>query len=260
MSTRATAELKWLAAEWEKLFKSAVVSGIVGDRAHAARGGYHISREDQPSGNYSVTRTDDKTGPGDAAAAIDMTMSTADMKACTARLVKMYADTTDPRRKYINAFNGWQGTGGAQRWDVYARKVKSATADHKWHVHLEIRRRYVTSKTAMEAILSVLRGESAAAYLKRIGGSAPAVSQSSTPAAPRFPGILRRNDKQSSPNASVRVFQAQLMKRGVTAVGSADGFFGPKMEAAVKAWQKRVGLVADGVVGAKTWPTPWTFR
>ncbi|MGG3846690.1 peptidoglycan-binding domain-containing protein [Aeribacillus composti] len=32
-----------------------------------------------------------------------------------------------------------------------------------------------------------------------------------------------------------------------------DGVFGPKTEAAVKAYQRRHGLKADGIVGPKTW-------
>ena len=34
---------------------------------------------------------------------------------------------------------------------------------------------------------------------------------------------------------------------------TADGDFGPKTESAVKSWQKKNGLVSDGVVGPKTW-------
>lgn len=35
--------------------------------------------------------------------------------------------------------------------------------------------------------------------------------------------------------------------------GKIDGIFGPLTEKAVKDWQKAQGLVADGIIGAKTW-------
>lgn len=161
MATLATSAEKWLADEWEKLYKSAVLSGIVGDLAHKARGGYHISRQDQSSSNYSVIRPDDKpgNGPNDRASAIDMTMSTADMIKCHTRLRTLWKNN-DPRMKYINAWNGWDGQGDAGRYDVVKRTITTATADHKWHIHLEIRRKYVNDMTAMRAILSMLAGES----------------------------------------------------------------------------------------------------
>lgn len=160
MATLSTTNLNWLADEWEKLYSSAVLSGIVGDLAHKKRGGYHISRQDQSSTNYSVTRPDDRLGPSDRASAIDMTMSTADMIKCHKRLRTCFQNrANDPRIKYINAWNGWDGQGDAGRYDVVRGTVGTATADHKWHIHLEIRRRYVNDRKAMEAILSMLRGE-----------------------------------------------------------------------------------------------------
>jgi peptidoglycan LD-endopeptidase CwlK len=44
------------------------------------------------------------------------------------------------------------------------------------------------------------------------------------------------------------------VERVQRAVGvTPDGIFGPKTEAAVKAYQKRKGLTVDGIVGPKTW-------
>lgn len=168
MATLATTAERWLANEWEKLYKTAVLSGIVGDLAHKLRGGYHISREDQPKSNYSVIRPDDKpgNGPSNCAAAIDMTMSTADMKTCHTRLRNAWKNrATDPRMKYLNGWNGWDGQGDAGRYDVITGAVTTATPDHKWHIHLEIRRKYVNDMNAMRAILSILKGESASAFL-----------------------------------------------------------------------------------------------
>jgi len=170
VATRATPVLTGLAAGWKKLYKSAVISGIVGDTRHAKRGGYHISIEDQVNrSDYSVVRSDDKAPPGtwprDAASAIDMNLNLADMKLCHARLRSVWLNrATDPRARYINAHNGWDGTGNPGRYDWYAGTVSTATDDHEWHVHLELRRRYVNDPKAAAAVLSILRGESLADF------------------------------------------------------------------------------------------------
>jgi hypothetical protein len=168
MTTLSTSSINWLANEWEKTYKTAVLSGVVGDLAHKLRGGYHISREDQPKTNYSVIRPDDKpgNGPNDRAAAIDMTMSTADIIKCHTQLRTLWKNRdNDPRFKYINAWNGWDGQGDAGRYDVVKGTISFASSDHKWHIHLEIRRKYVNDMNAMKAILSLLKGESIATYL-----------------------------------------------------------------------------------------------
>lgn len=254
MSTVATDAIKGLASDWAKKcgYTSAKISGIIGDSAHQSRGGYHIGRKFQSSSNYSVVRPDDKGGPDDAAAAIDMTMNSADMRLCTSRLVVAYGDPKDPRRKYINAFNGTTNNKNARRWDVYARTQKAATSDHLWHVHLEVRRRYVNSITAMKAILSLLKGESLASYLKSLAGSTKASSTSGVPA---FPGVLKRNDKATSPDAGVKTFQNRL--KTLKLLQLADGYFGAGTELAVKALQAKNGLLRDGIVGPKTWAAAW---
>jgi hypothetical protein len=260
MSTIAPPLIKALASDWENKcgLTSAILSGTVGDPLHKLRGGYHISREDQPADNYSVIRPEDKpgNGPNDACAAIDMTMSTADMKTCTARLVKAFTNRDDPRRKYLNAFNGWSGTGDAQRWDVFTNKVAWATPDHKWHVHLEIRRKYVTSAAATKAILSILRGESVAAYLTSIG----VTTTVTTPKPPPYPGrLLMRNDAQKDADPAVKLWQDRMIARGWASLGkTGDGFFGEATESVVKRFQSVCGVESDGVIGPGTWPLPWT--
>jgi hypothetical protein len=170
VATLSTSELDYFADEWEKIFPSAVCSGIVGDLAHKKRGGYHISIEDQPSTNFSVTRKDDKAPPGDwprnRASAVDMSMNKTDMKLCHTRLRNLWKNrATDPRAKYINCFNGWDGTGTPGRYDMVDGSVEEASKDHEWHEHLERKRKYWNSRVATNAILSALRGETLAEYL-----------------------------------------------------------------------------------------------
>jgi len=167
MSTLSTTAINWLADQWEGAYRTAVLSGIVGDLAHKARGGYHISREDQGKSNYSVIRPDDKpgNGPSDRASAVDMTMSTADIIKCHTRLRECWKNRAkDPRMKYLNAWNGWDGEGDAGRYDVVEGDIETASADHKWHIHLEIRRKYVNDMNAMKAILSMIKGETLSSW------------------------------------------------------------------------------------------------
>lgn len=261
MATVATSEMRQLASDWKTQcgLSGAVISGIVGDLAHKAKGGYHISRQDQPGDNYSVVRPDDRSGRSDAAAAIDMTLNKNDMITVTSRLVLLYDNMADPRRKYINAFNGTRTGATATRWDVYARETKVASNDHLWHVHLEVRRAYTESLTAMAAILSGLKGESLDSYLRSIGVTTGGQGGGGVLAAPAYPGrMLVRNDSQKVADAALKLFVGRMLQRGWSSFGTNDGFFGPKVEAGVKKWQAYVGLGADGKIGPKTWPTPWT--
>src|SRR5688500_13100636 len=58
--------------------------------------------------------------------------------------------------------------------------------------------------------------------------------------------------RSGSKGAAVKELQVRLKAAGFNP-GTADGAFGPKTLAAVKAFQKSRGLSADGVVGPKTW-------
>lgn len=174
MSTFAHECTKWLAREWEKIYASAVFSGIVPDAAHLRRNSYHNSLEDNPDPTgFSCNRVDDKAPPGNwprnLAAAIDMSMNPSDMKLCSDRLWSVWNDKTDPRRIYLNAFNGWfNDANPAKRYDYVTQGISNTTSDHKWHVHAEERRRWVTSMVAAVAILSALKGETKEQYLESL--------------------------------------------------------------------------------------------
>lgn len=57
--------------------------------------------------------------------------------------------------------------------------------------------------------------------------------------------------KQGSSGALVKTVQTRLKNWGYYS-GSVDGIYGPKTVSAVKYFQRRNGLVADGIVGKKT--------
>jgi len=173
MATRAPAALLWLARRWEDGIDSAMArqdaatfAGIVGDPAHRATGGYHISLEDLiaagMSGDYSIAQfTDDRRGPADCASAVDMTMSTAAMRLVTGRLAAAWR-AQDPRLDAVRGFNGTLDGVHALRWDASnpdPNTVNAATGDHLWHVHLEVFRRWCDDMTVAAGILGVILGD-----------------------------------------------------------------------------------------------------
>ncbi len=87
-------------------------------------------------------------------------------------------------------------------------------------------------------------------------------SWSGSPEAPPLPGNIAHRPpldtheittvlKMESRGAEVLELQKRLRKHGFDP-GMLDGIFGPAVEAAVKAFQKSEGLLADGIVGPKT--------
>lgn len=259
MTTKAYDNVKTLCRGVEDIFVSAVFAGIVADARHKRRkqGTYHLSREDNPPDTYSVVRPDDKAGqgPDDAAAAFDISMNRVDMMLATRRLAKVWANISDPRRKFLNAFNGWLGGGDAQRYDIVGRRIKRATSDHKSHLHVEIRRVYVLSAAMVKAVLSALRDESVMEYLTSIGVVPRTVARV---AVPRYPGhVLRRTDEGKA-DLSVQLWQLRMLARGWKSIGKPDGHFGPRTESVVRRYQRVCKVPDDGVIGLQTWPLPWT--
>lgn len=178
MTTKAHEITQRIADTWETYYGSAVFSGIVGDAAHQTKNSYHNSLEDNPDQDgFSNNRPDDAAPPGNwprnLAAAIDMSMSPTDMALCCGHLWTVWDDDSDPRRNYINAFNGWfnETNVPAKRYDFVSGAISETSSDHKWHCHLSIRRKYVTDNAAADAILSILSGQSKADFIANGFGS-----------------------------------------------------------------------------------------
>lgn len=174
MTTGASSQIRAYAAAWDASLPTAVLSGIIGDKAHLAGGGYHISIEDNRPGNYSVVRPLDAAPPGKwsrkDASAVDMSMGKTDQVTCWNRVFAVWVDHTDPRRRYFNAINGWNGVGEPERLDFIANTRKITTRDHWTHTHDETPRCFHNDAFAFDAKLSVWRGETKAAYVARISG------------------------------------------------------------------------------------------
>lgn len=92
-----------------------------------------------------------------------------------------------------------------------------------------------------------------------------AFASAAAPAAPPVPvtGVpplhvdyLGRGHNDRHPD--VKVWQQKMRDRGWSSIGAADGIFGPKSEAAARAFQQEKGLTADGKVGPRTWAATWT--
>lgn len=66
-------------------------------------------------------------------------------------------------------------------------------------------------------------------------------------------GIIGLPVKRGSKGRLVKDVQVWLRRGRYLPAGRSDGGFGPKTEAAVRAFQRHVRLKADGVVGAKTY-------
>lgn len=97
------------------------------------------------------------------------------------------------------------------------------------------------------------RGALVAAALVATGVGAPAVASAATTPAPAAVSATsaRPTLKLGSAGAAVTELQHRLRAKGYVAL--VTGYYGTMTRDAVKAFQHKHGLVADGVCGAKTW-------
>lgn len=169
-------------------FDAAVASALLGG-IWANKPGYHDYPDGLSSTDYSLAHVAaDRRGSRSKASAIDLTLSAADMKLVTGRLDKaarardrrLYLRGGPTLREFIGTLNGstvycWVFTGGVPLGVGADSGVDwGRDSSHLWHIHLSIIRQYAEDWTALDGVLSVMRGETLAAYEARTGGGGEA--------------------------------------------------------------------------------------
>lgn len=156
--------------EFKKIEPTVKLGGI-----YANKPGYHNYRDALPSWDYSRRLKDDLYGPGQMAAAIDLTFPDAQagdyktIRKYSTRLLNSGKDLKDMRGNYLREFYGnVNGDTRVDGWDF--QYVGPATSDnsHLWHIHLSFIRKHLNNRVAFDAILSILRGETWPAYVARV--------------------------------------------------------------------------------------------
>lgn len=201
--------------------------------------------------NYSVRfALDTKQGPKDKARAIDWTMSDADMRTYTKRLVDA-ADRNDVRMRGVREFYGTVDSrnvvGRIRNDDKSAFVYSTSDASHLWHIHLSVWAAYCDDWDVLSGIISVLRGETLAQWRRKRGG---------------LLALPRRGDgAHNGMKDEVEVIQRMLVALGFDTVPKGkpsslryDGEYGQGVEDAVAAFRRSI---SDNTDGKRV--TPWTY-
>lgn len=208
---------------------------------YANKPGYHNTRAQNSSGNYSVTLPLDKQGPSNKAAALDLTFpSASDMKLYTDRLRKAM-QSRDPRmgsvKEFYGTLNGSVVYGLGKKSRDGAPYKTSADKSHLWHIHISFFRADVENWNRLKGIAEVL-----------IGASLPSSGNATIEEEDMFP-------KYGDKGAAVEYYQRILIYLGYALPKYGyDGHFGDETWRALKKWFADQG-------GDKNWNgkriTPW---
>ncbi|OJF12782.1 hypothetical protein BG844_18820 [Couchioplanes caeruleus subsp. caeruleus] len=184
----------------KKLEPDSKLGGILADKP-----GYHNTRNRlRAQGlrwDYSIRLPRDRKGPGDAAAAIDWTFPDAQAGRFTtiARYSKRLLDAgrvRDPRTYAMREFYGnVDADHDVEGWDFVRDKAATSDDSHLWHIHISVRRAYVNDREAIDAIVSILGGESLGDWQRRWGHGPRPVTRPRTyrvRAGDTLTGIARR--------------------------------------------------------------------
>ena len=256
--SRVTDAMWWLWLRLHELEPGSELGGF-----YAFKRGYHSTRNDNRAhwpGDYSIRETEDQGGPGDKSAAIDWTFPDAQnghygtINRYCQRLMASGRDRNDPR---LDGMREWYGQTNSdshvEGWDCRHLVTVTSDSSHLWHIHMSIDRDKTTSMAVMDAILSVLRGETVAAWKASAGQPPvpPTTIPVPTPDGIHKPGTrtLTLADPQLSGDDVVFV-QRWI---GPAQVGPADGIYGPGTVVGVRWYQQLRHIGVDGEVGPETW-------
>jgi peptidoglycan hydrolase-like protein with peptidoglycan-binding domain len=139
------------------------------------------------------------------------------------KLAEALVASRDPRIKYI--ISNRQIVSGSDGPSPWVWRSYSGSNPHTMHVHISVK-------------------SSKAHYDNDAPWALPGFN--TEPVADAEPVRTRLTLRRGDKGDTVKILQRLL---GVTA----DGDFGPKTQEAVKAFQQKQGLVADGICGAYTW-------
>lgn len=244
------------------------LSGIVGDSAHTY--GYHRGRDYLPASDYSCQLWLDKQGDGQAASALDIKLSTADMELATGRLLKA-AKAHDPRLKGLREFGGT--TNGTLTHSYDLADPNNPNDDHEgfgewddshlWHLHLSFYRAYSNNWDAIKGIFEIINGAAVSGespttsapkpVALKVGvwylGSNETLGEVSGPATQHSGDRRYDND---TVRFMVKSLQDRLNQLGYRA-GFADGIYETPTTNAVNLWQKAIRVPLDGVVNKAEW-------
>lgn len=203
---------------------------------------YHGTRADNQRswpGAYCIKLSLDLQGPSDKTAAIDLTMSDAEMRKRTGYL-RNAAAANDPRLAAVREFYGTLDSrsvyGRSKGTKTGSWRPASADSSHLWHIHISIFRAFVTSWAEIAPIVSVLSGQSLAQW--RANPTVPGVGSGISD--PHIGGIMLPSEGDSGPD--VEYWQRVLTRTGekLPKYGH-DAGFGGETTAAVNSSRAKIG-------------------
>lgn len=212
----------------------AVIPGVRYGGSYVRKRCYHGTRDDNRASwpdAYCIKLSLDLQGPSDKTAALDLTMSDAEMRKRTGYL-RDAAAANDPRlgalREFYGTVNGSMVFGRTKSSRTGAWRSSTADSSHLWHIHISFFRACVTSWAELAPVVSVLAGQSLAAW--RANPSVP-IGQI---------GVTSMFCKLGDQNPNVGALEIQLKYLGHYD-GEIDNVYGPKVSAGVLAMRKSTG-------------------